>query len=424
MNRLDALVPRRLRVLPLLALACRLLAEPAVAAPPAALVPERVVVLMRHGLRAPLPTEAAAQPRPGEAWPAWQTPASQLTARGRQALLLSGAYLREWLQSARLLPLAGCPAAADLHIWANSVSRTIASGEAMAEALAPGCAAAVGHLRPGLVDPLFNPIEAGAVDFDAAQAVRQIEQETGGVVALVAPEGAALRDMQRALGCETERSEERCALQAGEAALRPGSDGRGLALRGPIDVASGTAQVFALQYAEGLPLADVAWGRAGPAELARMSRLHALLFDIHARPSYMAQRIAGPMSEQLLGVLTAPGGPAVSVFVGHDNNIAALTALLGVSFQFPGYGRNDPPVGGMLRLERLRDPATDRRYLRLSYQAQSLQQMRELKPLTSAAPPLLLSLALPAAACRPAVAGLCTLDAAAAWWRRRLYRAW
>lgn len=425
MTSFDLLDLRPLHPWRLLALACGLAAAaPAVASPPTGLETERVVVLMRHGLRAPLPTEAAAQPRPGETWPAWQTPASQLTPRGHQALLLGGAYLRQWLQSARLLPAQGCPQVHSLHIWSNSVSRTIASGEAMAESLAPGCTVSVGHLPQGQTDPLFNPIEAGAVDFDAVQAVRQIEQETGGVAALVAPEGASLRAMRRALGCEVDRPEPRCTLQAGEAALRPGRDGRGLELRGPIDVASGTAQVFALQYAEGLPLANVAWGRAGPAELARMSRLHALLFDVYARPSYMAQRIAGPMSATLLGLLMADSGPAVSVFVGHDNNVAALTALLGVSFQLPGYGRNDPPVGGMLRLERLRDPKTGQRHLRLSYQAQSLQQIRDLQPLTPAAPPLLLPLALPEAACRPAAHGLCTLDEAAAWWRRRLYRAW
>ena len=379
-------------------------------------------MLWRHGLRAPLPPEAAAEPRAGEAWPAWSTPPSLLTPHGRAALALSGQYQRAMLQSAGLLPVRGCPAAGQVFVWANTVDRTIASGDVLAEALAPGCGTPVRHLPMGETDPLFNPIEAGAVDFDAEQAVRVINRETGGVQALVAPEGAAVRAMQRVLGCDERRPEERCTLQAAQAGLRPGADGRGLALRGPIDVASGTAQVLALQYAEGLPLGEVGWGRAGLAEIASVSRLHALLFEVYARPSYMAQRIAGPLSRRLLDQLLAPQAPPVSLFIGHDNNIAALTALLGVSFQFTGYGRNDPPVGSVLLLERLRDTATGRRYLRLRYEAQSLDQLRGLTPLTPRSPPL--SLTLPLKGCHANAQGLCELEAAAAWWRRRLYGRW
>jgi len=379
-------------------------------------------MLWRHGLRAPLPTEAAAEPRAGEAWPTWTTPASLLTPHGRAALALSGQYQRARLQSAGLLPEQGCPAPGRVFVWANSVDRTVASGDVLAGALAPGCGTPVEHLPMDQTDPLFNPIEAGAVGFDAADAVRVIDRETGGVQALVAPEGEAVRAMQRVLGCDDRRPEARCTLQAAEAGLRPGADGRGLAMRGPIDVASGTAQVLALQYAEGLPLADVGWGRAGLAEIASVSRLHALLFEVYARPSYMAQRIAGPLSERLLAQLLAPEAPAVSLFIGHDNNIAALTALLGAGFQFPGYGRNDPPVGSVLLLERWRDKVTGRRYLGLRYEAQSLDQLRALTPLGPHSPPLSLTLPLPG--CHADARGLCELDAAAAWWRRRLYGRW
>ncbi|MCE4553459.1 histidine-type phosphatase [Roseateles cellulosilyticus] len=398
------------------------LASPAWSAGQSPLQLERVVMLWRHGLRAPLPTEAAAEPRAGEAWPSWSTPASLLTPHGRAALALSGQYQRTMLQAADLLPAQGCPAPGQVFVWANTVDRTVASGEVLAGALTPGCATPVQHLPMDQTDPLFNPIEAGAVDFDAAEAVRVIDRETGGVQALVAPEGEAVRAMQRVLGCDDRRPEARCTLQTGEAALRPGADGRGLAMRGPIDVASGTAQVLALQYAEGLPMTEVGWGRARMTEIASVSRLHALLFEVYARPSYMAQRIAGPLSARLLQLLLSADAPAVSLLIGHDNNIAALTALLGVGFQFPGYGRNDPPVGSVLLLERLRDPASGRRYLRVRYEAQSLDQLRELAPLTQRSPPLTLTLPLPG--CHATGQGLCELDAAAAWWRRRLYGRW
>ncbi|WP_447410573.1 hypothetical protein, partial [Clostridium perfringens] len=68
-----------------------------------------------------------------------------------------------------------------------------------------------------------------------------------------------------------------------------------MALTGPIRRYSGTAQVLLLEYLEGLPMAQVGWGRATPAALKRLAVLHAALFDVYARPPYMAARVAGPL---------------------------------------------------------------------------------------------------------------------------------
>jgi hypothetical protein len=138
-----------------------------------------------------------------------------------------------------------------------------------------------------------------------------------------------------------------------------------------------------LQYAEGLPLDQVGWGRASPRTLEEVSRLHALLFDIHARPRYMARRIGGPMARRISGILAAKDAPAVNVFVGHDNNIAALASLIGAHFKMDGYGQDDPPIGGALELQVLVD-GQGRRFVAAYYEAQTPDQLRRLAPLSLA----------------------------------------
>lgn len=347
------------------------------------------MVVFRHGVRAPLQGEAAAAHYADEAWPQWSTPASLVTPHGRKAVQLSGEYLRQWLMQQALLPRNGCPAPGSLTVWANTDQRTIDSGALLADALAPGCDVQAGHRAVGSNDPLFRPIEAGAVPFDANAAVAAIQRETGGPAALLQGHAAELQALQQILGC----TKTPCDFARMPSTLKPSADGRGLALGGPIDLTSGTGEVLLLQYAEGMPLSQVGWGRATPERLAQVSRLHALLFDIYARPQYMASRSGAPLAREVLQRFGDAQAPKVSVFVGSDTHIAALSSLLGVHFHLPGYGADDPPPGGALVLGLWRTP-DGQRSVRAQYLAQSLDQLRTLAALDLDRPPLQQTLAL------------------------------
>jgi 4-phytase/acid phosphatase len=365
---------------------------------------ERSVMLYRHGIRAPLPGEAAVDAYPHPPWPVWSTPASLLTPHGREAARLMGAYDRQRLSKLGLAAPEGCPAHGVVAIWTNTAERTIASGEAFADGFAPGCGLAVGHQPRDTEDPLFHPIEAKAVDFSGAEAAAAIIAENGGPAALVAPYASKIREMERVLGCD--KAQPPCDIASARTGLAASADGGGLVLDGPISILSGTAQVFMLQYAEGLPLDRVGWGRASPRTLEEVSRLHALLFDIHVRPRYMARRIGGPMARRISGILAAKDAPAVNVFVGHDNNIAALASLVGAHFKMDGYGQDDPPIGGALELQVLVD-GQGRRFVAAYYEAQTPDQLRRLAPLSLAHPPARRDLEL---ACHAPGERLCRLN--------------
>jgi 4-phytase/acid phosphatase len=98
---------------------------------------DRVVLLIRHGIRAPLDGEAAAAPLADQPFPRWNTPPSQLTPHGAQALERLASYMRTRFVGQGLLPGGGCPQSGQLAIWTNSKSRTIASGQALAQGSRP-----------------------------------------------------------------------------------------------------------------------------------------------------------------------------------------------------------------------------------------------------------------------------------------------
>ncbi|MBI0475507.1 histidine-type phosphatase [Sphingomonas sp. MA1305] len=340
------------------------------------LVPERVVMLMRHGVRAPIDGEAPADTRSAAPWPHWPVAAEQMTPHGLAALRIRGRDDRAWLAAAGLLSRRGCPADGEVRVHSNVSQRTIDSAAAFLAGFAPGCPIAVEHQREGTVDPLFEALRAGATDFDAATAVRAIERHTGGIARLAARHRGELTLLDHVLACPGTHD---CTPPAPET-VGATPDGRGIELSGAIRKASGTAQVLLLEYAQGLPMREVGWGRADAATIRRLGRLHAALFDVFTRPPYMAAHQAGPIGRAIIADLTAPHGSALSLYVGHDTNVTALAAALGVPLRTPDYADGDVAPGGALALTLLRDPVTGASYVRIRYRTQPLAALRHLTP--------------------------------------------
>ncbi len=228
--------------------------------------------------------------------------------------------------------------------------------------------------------------------FDAAGTARAIISSIGSLDRLTLPDAADFRVMQHVLGCDAATPP--CDLLKLPSALTASDDGRSLTLDGPIEIASGTAEIFLLQYMQGSPLAEVAWGRAGAAALARMSVLHSLLFDVLARPPPVSTIISAPLRERIASDLGHPAADKLTLLVGHDDNIAGLASWLGISFKAPGYGSNDPPIGGGLGFELWRAANGDR-YVRTVYISQTPEQIRRLTRLSPREPPYEVALALP-----------------------------
>lgn len=389
-----------------LALAIALPISAGAAAPRASdLELERAVLLIRHGIRAPLPGESPVL-KSADAWPRWGTPPGELTKRGFRGARLLAEYMRtEWIRRG-LLQDTQCASQEMIHVRANSLPRTIASGRALLDALSPGCELPLEHRPVGTLDPLFSSIAAGAVEFDPAAALSAVEHSAPSARSLVNSHLREFRMLGRVLGCD--RGPAPCDVVKQFDRNTLAAEGTGVRIEGAIRVGAGVAQTLMLQYLEGFPSAEVGWGRVSAREIERLSVLHSLPFALEARPPYLAHRIATPFLRDLADRLRSDHGPRVAAFVGHDSNVSAVASVLSFDFKAPGYARNDPPVGGGLIFELLRSPQSGEHFVRTVYIAQTPAQLRNLTLLSGENEPY--QAALEIAACRRVGRALCTLE--------------
>jgi 4-phytase/acid phosphatase len=380
--------------------------------PGAGLKLERVVLLMRHGIRPP--TKATVTP-PGIAaapWPKWETPYGHLTAHGAEAIQLLGRFDRESLAARGLLPDSGCPKPGTVEVWSDTDQRTIATGDALLDGMFPGCGIRNGHLARGAKDRLFNPYKHGvAVDTTAAR--QAILARVGSLQDLRLRHGAAFDRLQQVLGCCAPAVCQAAGLPSGcRMAELPGDiappepgDGRP-DLTGLFDFAPSAAQTLMLEYAEGKK--QVGWGRVNAADLELIGSLHAMKGDLLQRPTLLGAHGATRLARRMLDAIERTDGALLTVLVGHDTNIGDLSGLLDFHWQVTGYAADTPPPGGGVGFELLAD-RSGARYVRVYYRSQTLQQMRELTRLDAAHPAFRQALTIPGCAV-PGDLTRCTLD--------------
>jgi 4-phytase/acid phosphatase len=361
------------------------------------LIPDRAVLLIRHGVRPPTHEPAldpAIAPRP---WPTWDVPDGYLTPHGAAAITLLATYDRALLASLKILAQAGCPAG--ISIYADVDERTVKTGEAFAAGFAPACNIPTAHAGTAH-DPLFSP--APSFDPDAAKAA-MLAAAGGNIQNLITAHAALFQQMQNTL------APGQSAFLSLPAALTVKTPGRPPRLSGPLAEGSSAAEDFLLEYLEDKPLADVAWGRLDETGVATLLAMHPLAYTITARPSYIADRAAALLARRILQSLQDPAAKFL-VLVGHDTNIADLAGLLNIHWHLGGYPADDPPPGGGLLFILSHDPKTGTRYVTITYQVQTMDQIRNLTALNTQTPPATQPLAIPACGNSTAPAA-CTLTA-------------
>jgi 4-phytase/acid phosphatase len=351
---------------------------------------ERVVMLMRHGVRPP--TKATVGP-PGTAdkpWPAWGTGFGELTWHGYDAVKLLGDWDRVHWESLGLLPADRSLDGTELAMEASYKTRTQDTARALAEGMMPGCPVAIPHADDAKHDFLFHPLATGKPDYDAAAAIEQARarQPQGGMAQEIRDNAGLFALLDEALGCCTpttcgDGKARACDLSRWPAALGSGDDGA-VSVGDPFSLASTIGQTFLLEYLEGMPMKDVAWGRVDEAEIGKLLEFHVLKYKYEARTPYVALRTAAPLASRMLDALE--NGPKLTVLAGHDTNIAQLGGFFDLHWTVPGYPSDDPPPGGALGFELLSD-AAGMKYVRAFYRSQTMLQVRDLQPLDEANPP-------------------------------------
>jgi 4-phytase/acid phosphatase len=302
---------------------------------------ERVVmqiVLIRHGIRAPTAAPEALAVYSADAWPAWPVAPGQLTAHGAQLMRSLGAWHRHDLSQAGIA-LGACDDT-QLKLIADSTPRNRDSAAAMLGGLLPDCPARYHAFAPDHADPLFRGSRDG--DDDVVDTTPPT---------LPMPALTALQ--QALLGCH----DRACLADArahGKKVLLGEDPAKALKHAGTL------SENLMLEYVEGLPLAQVGWGRLDAAGIGRIITLHDASFAFSKKSPASARGRDGNMLAHIAATLSAAAGlpaklPALAppgtralVLIGHDTDLASQAALLDVDWHQPQQPDDYPPGGALI----------------------------------------------------------------------------
>ncbi len=370
-----------------------------------------VVIVSRHGVRAPLDAPEKLAPYSAQPWPKWGVAPGHLTVRGKQLVTLMGGYYRARYVAAGLLTGDAAVDRDRVYFRANNFERTLQTARGLSQGLLGDPEPAVHALPEDQVDVLFVPAKAHFGSPDGALAATAVRARMG-------PDADAFARNYRS---EFEKLNgilfgNQDAPAAGKHRLlelpltieaKAGSN-EVIETKGSLAYAKTFTENLMLEYAEGMPAADVGWGRVDRATFSDLNQLHALDFDLTQRTLYVAQVQASNMASHVLQTLeqAASGQPVAGaiappayklvVLAGHDTNIANLAGLLNLSWSVDGLPMNPTLPGGALVFE-LWQHGDGRSFIRTYYMTQTLDQLRNAAPLSLASPPAIAPVFIPGA---------------------------
>lgn len=298
------------------------------------------------------------------------------------------------------------------YLYTDSDQRTIVTGERIAQGMNSSCAPIVNHLPQGQRDSLIHTLGANPpfLRANAAQSLSALQAAVPNPAQLLVTQASAFSTLSTLLACPSS-SAPSCVPVTSLPFREVTESDTGLArLDGPLAVGKNLAEIFVLEYADGMDAP--AWGRATPQSIDAAMPLYVANYVTQVRPSYLAQTQASDLlwhisltlaqfadgQQRLTAAYAPPASSKFVLIVAHDTNLSALAGILNLHWNFGNdYQPDDTPPGGSLAFE-IYQAASAPPTISLYYQAQTLDQMRNLTPLTARTPPLRVPVAIPGCA--------------------------
>ena len=367
---------------------------------------ERVVLVSRHGVRAPTDSRELNDYTKSRTWPTWPVKDACLTPHGKLLASRMGSFYRRELTARGLFPANRRPTAKEVYVFADISQRTVETGAGLIEGffackgaacppvacLTCGPAGPSQECKPSTKDPLFHPVSReGSCTIDPTRAR---EEPRGPLEKAQKQPGYhdTVRKLQDVLDCCRPPlcpTKDDCTLNDLHNKIVDDSKDGGVSLNGPIAIGSTASEVFLLEYAQGMPSDQVAWGHGSTAEhVIKLMLLHGVQFDLLQRTEYLAKRQGSALVDQVLETLRqtargtsdpvrpVPREAKLVIYVGHDTNLANIGGMLKFNWQLGRYEQNETPPAGAMMFELLRN-AAGKHFVRVSYVSQNLDQMRQ-----------------------------------------------
>ncbi|QGU88143.1 bifunctional glucose-1-phosphatase/inositol phosphatase [Erwinia sorbitola] len=373
---------------------------------------EQVLMMSRHNLRAPLADNGSVLSQATKkAWPKWDVPGGQLTTKGGVLEVYMGRYTREWLAQQGLVKEGECPASDDVYAYANSLQRTVATAQFFITGAFPGCDIAISHQdEMGSMDPVFNPVITNDSEEFNKQALTAINGQ--GEKLALKPAFQRLEkiiDYKNSPACSGKKQ---CDLSSDNQNKFSAENGKEPNVSGPLKVGNSLVDAFTLQYYEGFPMEQVAWGQIKtPEQWKELAAIKNGYQDTLFTSPVVAREVAAPLVDYIRSMLVdqeKASAPKVTLMVGHDSNIASLlTALDFKPYELPGQNEKTP-IGGMVQFQRWHDKKNDRELVKVEYIYQTSSQLRDAEALSLDNPPKRVTLQM--AGCPTDANGFCSWD--------------
>jgi len=380
---------------------------------------KQIIVYGRHSIRSSTKEPSQVAKFAADPYPSFAVPAGYLTPRGWQAEVLLGTYFHDYLLHEGLLTGNAREDSARSYFRAQPIERTNLTAAAFLTGVIPGVSSPRVHsfpISPYPTDPVFDPIFGKVVTVDPVRAVTETQGIFNNGAALMAAssgEYALIRSVLFGYPPGTQpppptpdgkidATSETIPLTANTTLYT----GNVINVGGLADV-SNACDPFVMQYADGFPPDQVAWGRLSLDTLSQQTRITRLFFDIELLSPYLNQLQSSNLASHLLRTIEqavkgrnirGAFGTAKSrlhVIISSDAYLAGLAGLLHLHWQLPGYQPDFCSPGGALVFELRQSNKTQEYLVRVFYTGQTFDQLRNLTPLTLEKPPATMQLLLP-----------------------------
>ena len=361
---------------------------------------EKVTIVSRHSVRAPLETYLSTLDEmtgDGYRWTRWSVPGSYLTLRGGALETLFGEYYRLWLDNKHLEL-----EAADIYFGASSKQRTIATARAFAAGAFPMMTLTVDYKvtadgKVGYADPDYLPllndhsVKDGAFNHEAfkAEAYRELGE-------LQAPSYTFLEKMLRMKHSDYARKRGTAHFDPQVSVSLDFHDKNGKplepAMHGGLKDANMASDAFVLQYYEMENAKDAAFGRRlSFNDWKRLAYVKDYYGDIlFAKAPIISVNISHCMLKRIQAEML-PEGHKFAFLCSHDSMIAAVLATLRAApYELPNTIETQTPIGFKLVLEQWAETegTNPKRYIRARLMYQSTEQIRGMKQMDLDNPPV------------------------------------
>jgi len=365
---------------------------------------KEAVVLSRHNIRSPLSDSKSTLGRmTPHKWHDWSAAKSELTLRGGVLETEMGQYFRKWAVDAGLFPENYVPTADDLNVIANSMQRCIATAQYFTSGFMPVGGVVVNHrYTPSKMDPLFNPQLTKVSPAFIEEANRQINAMGGkegmrGINKNIEPnyqlimevmdvdKSPMAKDNDPELAAFTNYDTEVVFEKFKEPSLKAGSALKEL---------NSASDAFILQYYEEPDTLAAAFGHdIDRNDWTRIANIKDTYQNVLFSAPIVATNVAYPLVRYMYDELMSPDRK-FTFLVGHDSNLAALAAALGVEeYELPDAIERKTPIGSKIVIEKFVD-ADGNEYADMNIVYQSVDQLREKQLLDLDNPPKIYQLSI------------------------------